>query len=51
MAKTEFPLSIDRRRLLVSAAAAAVLHQGPVTSPVEAVRAAIVAEYRSESRE
>lgn len=25
----------------------AVLHQGPVTSPVEAVRAAIVAEQRS----
>ncbi len=24
----------------------AVLHQGPITSPVEAVRAAIVAEHR-----
>jgi hypothetical protein len=31
----------DKRRFF------AVLHQGPVTSPVEAVRAAIVAENRS----
>ncbi len=31
----------DKRRFF------AVLHQGPVTSPVEAVRAAIVAESRS----
>ena len=31
----------DRRRFF------AVLHQGPVTSPVEAVRAAIVAEQRA----
>lgn len=30
----------DKRRFF------AVLHQGPVTSPVEAVRAAIVAEHR-----
>ena len=32
----------DKRRFF------AVLHQGPVTSPAEAVRAAIVAEQRSE---
>lgn len=31
----------DKRRFF------AVLHQGPVTSPVEAVRAAIVAEHKS----
>ncbi len=31
----------DKRRFF------AVLHQGPVTSPVEAVRAAIVQEHRS----
>lgn len=32
----------DKRRFF------AVLHQGPVTSPVEAVRAAIVAEQRAQ---
>ena len=32
----------DKRRFF------AVLHQGPVTSPVEAVRAAIVAEVRAD---
>jgi hypothetical protein len=31
----------DKRRFF------AVLHQGPITSPVEAVRAAIVAEQRA----
>lgn len=34
----------DRRRFF------AVLHQGPVTSPIDAVRAAIVAEQRARSR-
>ena len=33
----------DKRRFF------AVLHQGPVTSPVEAVRAAIVAEHKAQS--
>jgi len=34
----------DKRRFF------AVLHQGPVTSPIEAVRAAIVAETKNRSR-
>jgi hypothetical protein len=33
----------DKRRMF------AVLHMGAITSPVEAVRAAIVAEYRSDA--